>query len=92
MTDQTRRQVATVQKGLHHAGEFVELHCSNCKAAYSASEPTVQRGLKQAVSLTRAKGSSDTPKLCWVCRRLHISAREVFTMQDQFYNRLFGGD
>jgi hypothetical protein len=49
------------------------LKCENCKAVYSASEPRVQRRLRE-IAAGKLAGESTTPMLCWVCSRLHPAA------------------
>jgi hypothetical protein len=45
--------------------------CIVCRAPYGYTEARVIRSVKNL----RA-GSTETPWLCWVCARLHLSARE----------------
>jgi len=50
------------------------LKCEVCKAVYSASEPRVQRRLRE-IAAGKLAGESTTPMLCWVCSRLHHAAK-----------------
>jgi hypothetical protein len=52
-----------------------KLNCSNCGDPYEPSEARVQRSLKQFFGTSRAKRSTVTPKLCWVCTRLYYAAQ-----------------
>ena len=50
------------------------LKCENCGQVYSASEPRVQRRLRE-IAAGKLAGESATPMLCWVCARLHHAAQ-----------------
>jgi hypothetical protein len=67
------------------------LKCSKCGAEYFGDTPRVQRSMKQVLGKTRAKTERTTPKLCWVCVRLFVSAH-IPDQQDLMYRHLHTGD
>jgi len=75
----------------------VELKCANCGAKYYGDTARVQRAMKQVIGadngapMSRAKTERITPKLCWVCTRLFVSAHQL-DMQDLMCRHLSTGD
>jgi hypothetical protein len=53
--------------------DSVSLRCRVCQAPYRYTEARVMRAAINPAS----ERSPTTPKLCWVCARLHISAHEA---------------
>jgi len=80
-----------------HQGELfdqtdrVQLKCSNCGAKYWGDTARVQRSMKQVMKLTRAKTERTTPRLCWVCTRLFVSAHQR-DPELEIFRRLSEGD
>ena len=50
------------------------IKCAVCKAPFRFTEARVLRRAKNPM-----KGNQETPKLCWVCARLHLSAQTTLS-------------
>jgi len=61
--------------------ERVRLYCEACRAPYDFTEARVMRNAKNP----GAAASKETPRLCWVCARLHLSARTAEPALDRFF-------
>ena len=46
--------------------------CAICQTPFGFTEARVLRRAKDPM-----KGNQETPKLCWVCAHLHLSARRI---------------
>lgn len=49
-----------------------KIQCAVCKTPFGFTEARVLRRAKDPM-----KGDQETPKLCWVCARLHLSAKYI---------------